>query len=137
MDVRVTVEAHSGRVLSAARLAGVTYGGPGYDGYEVFARAPRGYDRPPVPPADVPNAGAGRRTGPRPGEDREAAGAPPLPRARPGDVVVTGSVPEQKQESKSQPEASAFPPPAGFGDTAAETPKRPQQPAMTPIAPLE
>ena len=48
MDVRVTVDANSGRVLSSTRLAGMRYGGPGYDGHEVLSRV---YERPPVPPA--------------------------------------------------------------------------------------
>ncbi len=60
MDVRVTIDANSGRVLSSTRLAGVRYGGPGYDGYEVQSRV---YERPPVPPGDIPNRGAARNNG--------------------------------------------------------------------------
>jgi hypothetical protein len=35
LDVRLTVDAGNGRVLSATRLAGMRYGGPGFDGYEM------------------------------------------------------------------------------------------------------
>jgi hypothetical protein len=53
LDVRLTVDAGSGRVLSATRLGGMRYGGPGFDGYDVLSR----YERPHVPPADIQNAG--------------------------------------------------------------------------------
>jgi hypothetical protein len=85
-DVRVTVDAHSGRVLSAMRLAGEVYDEPGHDGYAVPPRASQGYvapyERPPrfyeravpMPPADVQGYGPGY------GPPR-AYGSPPIPEA--------------------------------------------------------
>jgi hypothetical protein len=139
MDVRLTVDANSGRVLSATRLAGTRFGGPGYDGHE----ASRLYERPPVPPANIPNRGAARSDGPATAP--AAAASAPLPRARPGDGAVGAEV---------QAQAPVTTPPAGLGDTTAEAPPpaaaapppsasppqpapRPQPPTMVPIAPLE
>src|SRR5882762_59553 len=76
MDVRLAVDASNGRVLSATRLAGIRYGGPGFDGYEVLSR----YERAPVPPADIPNVGPAR-------SNASTRRSPPLPRARPDDVT--------------------------------------------------
>jgi hypothetical protein len=141
MDVRVTVDANSGRVLSATRLAGMRFGGPGYEGYEelspIYERAP--YERPPVPPGDIPNRGMARNFGPA----TASPPRPPLPRARPGDIV-TGSV-KEAAPAAAAPHAAA--PSAGLGDTIVEAPPPPpppppaapgpQQPTMVPIAPLE
>jgi hypothetical protein len=142
MDVRVTVDASSGRVLSATRLAGTRYGGPGYDGHEVLSRT---YERPPVPPADIPNRGVARNAGVAPSSSPRA----PLPRSRPGDVIT-----ETATEAPAQAAPRPAAPPGGLGDTTAEasplppssatapsapppTPSRPQPPTMVPIAPLE
>lgn len=152
MDVRVTVDANSGRVLSSTRLAGVRYGGPGYDGYEVLSRV---NERPPVPPGDIPNRGAARNNG----AATSITTRPPLPRNRPGDAVT-----DPVTEAPPPAAPRVAPPPAGLGDTTAEAspspprsmtpspamtpspvaaplsppaPPRPQQPTMVPIAPLE
>jgi hypothetical protein len=145
MDVRVTVDAGSGRVLSATRLAGTRFGGPGYDGHEAQSRL---YERPPVPPADIPNRGAARNT-------TVAAPPPPrapLPRSRPGDVI-TETTTEAPALAAQRPAA----PPSELGDTTAAAspsspppstaglsppappppPSRPPPPTMVPIAPLE
>jgi hypothetical protein len=62
-DVRVTVDARSGRVLAATRVARLEEGGPGYGGGPPpgyppsYDRSPRdfgGYERAPVPPVQVP-----------------------------------------------------------------------------------
>lgn len=90
VDVRVTVDAHSGRVLSAMRLAGEFRGEPGYGDDEAMPRAlPPGYGYPPpyerspqfyepavpAPPAEVPiygpGYGTGRAYGPPPIEERD------------------------------------------------------------------
>jgi hypothetical protein len=90
VDVRVTVDAHSGRVLSAMRLAGEFRGEPGHGDDEAMPRAlppgygyPPPYERPPrfyepavpAPPADVPiygpGYGMGRAYGPPPIEERD------------------------------------------------------------------
>jgi len=149
MDVRVTVDANSGRVLSSTRLAGVRYGGPGYDGYEMLSRV---YERPPTPPGDIPNRGAARNNG----AATSSTTRPPLPRNRPGDAVT-----DAVTEAPPQAVPRVATPPAGLGDTTAEAspspprsttpaaaaaappaaplpaPPRPQQPTMVPIAPLE
>jgi hypothetical protein len=139
VDVRVTVDARTGRVMSATRLAGALSGGPGYDGHDVMPRSqtlgyppvaehpPRGYERAPVPPANVPNVG----DAPPLADARRAPSArAPLPRSRPGDVV-TGSV---KDGGTEPPSAAPSPAPPGNA-TVTATP--PQQPTMVPIAPLE
>jgi hypothetical protein len=86
VDVRLTVDAHSGRVLSAMRLAGEFRGEPGYRDDEAMPRAsPPGYGYPPpyepapqfyeravpAPPADVPAYGPGYGSG-------RAYGPPPI-----------------------------------------------------------
>ncbi len=66
-DVRVTVDARSGRVLTVRRVAGLYYGAPDYSGYEPGPFAPRDrlpherwrrdfgeYERAPIPPSPVP-----------------------------------------------------------------------------------
>jgi hypothetical protein len=75
MDVKLTVDAESGRVLWAAGAV-AHLGGPGY--YRSLWHA----ERPPVPPADIPGAAATSRktTG------RNAKPFPPLPRTRPLDL---------------------------------------------------
>jgi hypothetical protein len=68
IDVRLTIDAQSGRVLSVTRLAGELYEEPGYDRGYVPPRVPQGYappyerpphlyERGPVPPAEVPGYG--------------------------------------------------------------------------------
>ncbi len=90
VDVRVTVDAHSGRVLSAMRLAGEFGSEPGYPDDEAMPRAlppgygyPPPYERPPqfyepavpAPPADMPiyspGYGSGRAYGPPPIDERD------------------------------------------------------------------
>jgi hypothetical protein len=116
VDVRVTVDARTGRVMSATRLAGA-----------LSEHPPRGYERAPVPPANVPNVG----DAPPLADARRAPSArAPLPRSRPGDVV-TGSV---KDGGTEPPSAAPSPAPPGNA-TVTATP--PQQPTMVPIAPLE
>ena len=85
-DVRLTVDARTGRVLSATRLAGAIRGGPVYEGalpgeypYQPAMRAP-------IPPAPVPNrrnatAAPGQhalagpcRGGPNQGDSRSTGG---------------------------------------------------------------
>jgi hypothetical protein len=137
MDVRVTVDANSGRVISATRLAGARYGGPGYEGREV-----RTLERPPAPPGDIPNRAA--RT-------PAAAAQAPVPRARPGEAV-TRAVTEATVDPPAAPPpsapapVSAAPPasvqPVVIAPTSAPVPAPgsapvAQQPAMVPIAPLE
>jgi hypothetical protein len=134
MNVRLTVDANTGRVLSATRVAGTRLGEPGFEGREALSRASERL----VPPGDIPNRGAARIS------NSGLAGARrlPLPRARPGDIV-TGSVLESDPQIQAEPVAAASP--GGSGDTTVASPPlsapppRPQlpQPTMVPIAPLE
>jgi hypothetical protein len=131
MDVRVTVDANSGRVVSATRLAGARFGGPGYEGRGLLLR---GFERPPVPPGEIPNRAARSTTTP--------AAAAPLPRSRPGEVV-TGAVTEVTADPPAAPppiapapaHTEAPAPPVSAPPAVAASPAA--QPAMVPIAPLE
>ena len=123
MDVKLTVDAASGRVLWVAGVA-AHFGGPGYYRYHSFWRSP------PVPPMDVPKAvGAARNSFGAAGNRRNVPPKrfPPLPRERPASL------------------AEAMPPDSAAKDGAA--PVRSESPAavqpaaapvtMVPVAPLE
>ena len=129
MDVQVKIDARSGRVLSATRLAGTAYGGPGYEAYDR-----RRYEPAPVPPGEIPSL-APRRP-PRPvaieGGRRSTERPAPLPRARP-DEVVTGEVKDAAPPVRPEAPAAAANPPAA----AAKPQPAPPQPVMVPVAPLE
>jgi hypothetical protein len=134
MDVQVKIDARSGRVLSATRLAGVAYGGPGYEAYDR-----RRYEPAPVPPGEIPMQVPRRppgavaiESGRRPTE-RRGDQAAPLPRARP-DEVVTGEVKEVAPPVR--PGAPAANPPSAPPSPKPQ-PAPPQPPAMVPVAPLE
>jgi hypothetical protein len=172
-DVRLTVDARSGRVLSVTRLAGEVFDEPpGYDGgYAPPSRVPQGYvppyerpphlsERGPVPPADVPGYEFDYRlpraygSQPIPQGDirllpRERSRSfdqpthesmrrtpsapvsrPPVPRARPGDMVTGAARPSAPQAPTAPPVAA--PPPAPADVQAAPPP-----PGMVPVAPLE
>jgi hypothetical protein len=134
MDVRLTVDARSGRVLTATRLAGMLHGGPGYDGYEVLpGGSPQLGYLPPYepsrglrPPADIPRAAAA----PPP--------RTPLPRGRPDEVRAAKEADSQR---RAEPQAAAppvvVPPPAPATPAQPPAAAAPQQPAMVPVAPLE
>jgi len=81
------------------------------------------YERPPVPPADIPNVGPAKGSVGPLRNSASAKRSAPLPRARPGDIAA---------DVAKEPQALA----AGrFGAPAAVS--RPASPAMVPIAPLE
>lgn len=133
MDVQVKIDARSGRVLSATRLAGVAYGGPGYEAYDR-----RRYEPAPVPPGEIPLQVPRRPPGPvaiegdrRPTE-RRGDQAAPLPRARP-DEVVTGDVSEGAPPVR--PDAPSAGSPTAAGN--AKPQPAPPPPVMVPVAPLE
>jgi len=136
-EVRVAVDARSGRVLSATRVA---YEPPAPPPGSEPAPAPapryepyvsgRGYsEAAPLPPADVPSGSQPPPPGRVPNYGatspvKRLAARPPLPRSRPGESgEVTGSVPEA---------------PAAKPEVAPSAPNpAPAKPAMVPIAPLE
>jgi hypothetical protein len=145
-ELRVAIDARSGRIISATRLAfdpprptsGYATGpapGPRYEpyvrggGYSEEAPLPPGdvpVDGRPMPPDSRPMPSSGRAAGyasPPPG--RKVAAQPPLPRARPGESAeVTGSVPEAPAAKPAENAPSAPNPVA-------------EKPTMVPIAPLE
>jgi hypothetical protein len=160
MDVRLTIDARSGRLLAATRLAGSAYGGPVYEGLDVLPQTlprtyspayeppPPAYDRTPAAPANVPLANVqprapSRNYGSKPSEAPEAR-AMPAGRATPGAAeqvrraTVAPPIPRRRPdedavESKASVPASPAPdtPPTLLGETATV----PQQPAMVPITP--
>src|SRR5258708_36361512 len=83
MDVKLTVDAGSGRVLWVAGVSGARYGGAGYFSHRPWSR----YERPPPPPGDIPNIWPGKNNS---GSVRSSASlrpALPLPRTRPADLT--------------------------------------------------
>jgi hypothetical protein len=149
MDVRLTVDARSGRVLAATRLAGASHGGPGYEGrLAPYERLSPGYEPAPIPPAAVPLQGP-RRDARRAPAERTGASDPaelarrsatpspaPLPRARPDDVV-SGDVKEPASPVPVQSDARAAAPSKPTMVPIAPLEAAPRQPTMVPIAPLE
>jgi hypothetical protein len=122
-DVRLTVDARTGRVLGATRLAGASHGGPVYEGAlpSAYPFLDRG-GRPPVPPALVPE----------PGRRNAAATVTPRPPPRLHPDDGAGNTAAAAATPARQPAATAAQPPKSPQPAAA-----PQQPAMVPIAPLE
>jgi hypothetical protein len=139
-EMRVAIDARSGRVLSATRVANEppAAGEPGPAPASASAPAPRyepyvsgrGYsEAAPVPPADVPVEGRPMPPGRVPNYGvtspaKRLAAQPPMPRARPGESgEVTGSVPEAAAAKPESAPSAPNPVPA--------------KPVMVPIAPLE
>ena|SRR5215831_4263369 len=119
VDVKLTVNAGNGRVLWVAEVVRTPYGGPDFYGRRAWSR----YDRPPVPPANIPSTGPGRTNFGQARNNTSLGRSPPLPRARPANL--TGAVArETGAAARSEPKAAA---PA----------VRPAQPTMVPVAPLE
>jgi hypothetical protein len=141
VEVRVAVDARTGRVLSATKVA---LDSPKPTGSSVPEEAPRyqpllrgpGYsERAPLPPADVPVESQPAPPAHEPAvvvasppPARKVAAQPPVPRGRPSDAAaeVTGSVPQAP---------AAKPVEAAPSVEAASSP--PQPVTMVPIAPLE
>jgi hypothetical protein len=109
--VKLTVDAASGSVLWVTGIAGTRYGDPGYYGYRAWWR----YERPPVPPAAIPNMGPGWNNFRPVTRDASVRPSPPLPRTRPASLA--GATPV-----RSEPQAAAAPVPPV---------------TMVPVAPLE
>jgi hypothetical protein len=118
IDVKLTLDAYSGRLLWVADISRARFGG--YYGYPAWPyRA-----RPLFPPADIKNSGPDMNIGP----DRAAVrSSPPLPRARP--VELTSAV---NTHSAAPPAQDLLHP-----DVAAAAKPPPVAPTMVPIAPLE
>jgi hypothetical protein len=150
IEVRVTVDARNGRLVSATQLAFDSPRPPGAGAappprYEPVVRGGAYSEEAPLPPGDVPVEG-------RPIPDRApAAGAPPpprrlaapVPRSRPGDSTteVTGSVSAAPAAVPATPAATPATIPAAPAakpaQPAASAANLPPKPQMVPIAPLE
>jgi hypothetical protein len=137
MDVRLTVDAGSGHVL---RVAGIPrYGGAGYYGDRPLSR----YERPPIPPGDIPNIWPGKSNS---GSVRSSASlrpALPLPRTRPADLTSaaakeTAPSPQPAQQAREGREGGEPKTTAPVRTDVAPVPKAlPLAPTMVPVAPLE
>jgi hypothetical protein len=118
IDVWLTVDAHSGRLLWVADISRTRYGGD----YGYPAWPPRA--RPLMPPADIPNIGPDSNNF-RP--DRAAVRhSTPLPPTRPGELTNVVN-----KESAAPPQAAAPVRP----EVAPAT--KPPPVTMVPVAPLE
>jgi hypothetical protein len=139
IEVRVTVDARTGRIVSATQLAfdspRAGAAPPPPPRYEPYVRGGGYSEEAPLPPGNVPVEG-------RPLPDRApVAAAPPpprrlaapVPRSRPADSTaeVTGSLPAA---SAPVPAASAAKPAEPAPSVASQLPPKPE---MVPIAPLE
>jgi hypothetical protein len=140
-DVKVTVDAGSGRVLWVTDAIGPRYAGAGYYSYRPWSR----YGRPPTPPGDIPNIWPGKNNS---GSVRNSAlmrPALPLPRTRPADLTAAAA-------KETTPPPRAYPlPQAGerreggepkttapvSSDLAPAAKAPPISPTMVPVAPLE
>ena len=144
VEVRVAIDARSGRVLSAKQLAfdppppATSRAGPeaapvAAPRYEPYVRSGEYSETAPVPRADVPVEGGALPPAPVPGvgappPPKKLATRPPVQRAR-GTGDVTGSVPEPAAAKPAESPPSASP--------ASAPAPAPVKPAMLPIAPLE
>jgi hypothetical protein len=136
-EMRVAIDARSGRVLSATRVAqepaappaaGETAAAPA-PRYEPYTGS-RGYsEAAPLPPAEVPGGSQPTPPGRAPNYGvtspaKRLAAQPPAARSRPAESgEVTGSVPQAPAAKPESAPSVSSPAPA--------------KPAMVPIAPLE
>jgi len=141
MDVKLTVDAGSGRVLWATGVIGARYGGAGYYTYRPLSR----YERPPIPPGDIPNMGPGKNNSGLVRSSVSTRSSPPLPRTRPADLTSAVAketaapapyAPPRAAEGREggEPRAAS---PAGRTDVAPAAQPPAVRPTMVPVAPLE
>jgi hypothetical protein len=148
-DVRIVIDAFSGRILNVAALDTPPYAGPSYGAMDEppppYARGGQYHYGPPErittgnPPEAIP-PGVARPAAP---VTRSAAVTPPrtpLPRPRPAESVVAS--PADVNTAPPAPAAQIAPTPAGDAvgakDKPAEKPtEKPAANALPPVAPLE
>jgi hypothetical protein len=116
LDVRLTIDAHSGRLLWVADVSGTRYGS--YYGYPAGPRRVR----PPVPLVDIPSVGPDRNNLRPDTTATSVRPSPPLPRTRPDEL--TSAV--NKESAAAAPVTPDVAP-------AAKVPPV----TMVPVAPLE
>jgi hypothetical protein len=134
VDVKLTVDAGSGRVLWVTDTIGPRYGRAGY-------YPPSRYERPPVPPGDIPYLGPGRNSSGPARSNASMRPSLPLPRTRPADLTSAAA----KETPSPSPYASRTGAGQESGEPKAATPVRSDvAPAaksppvtMVPVAPLE
>ena len=138
MDVKLTVDAGTGRMLWVSGVSGTRYGGAGYYSYRPWSR----YERPPTPPGDIPNIWPGKNNS---GSVRSSASlrpALPLPRTRPADLTSTAAKetalpPQPAQQAREGREGGEPKTTAPVREVAPPAKALPMAPTMVPVAPLE
>jgi hypothetical protein len=139
MDVRLTVDAGSGRVLRVTGVIGTRYGGAGYYSNRPLSR----YERPPIPPGDIPNIWPGKNNSGSGRSNASMRPALPLPRTRPADITSaaakeTAPLPHPAQQTREGREADEPRTTAPVrSDVAPAAKALPMPPTMVPVAPLE
>jgi hypothetical protein len=118
IDVKLTIDAHSGRLLWIADISGARYG-------SYYPAWPRRV-RPPVPPAEVPNIGPDRNNFRPDGTATTVGPSPPLPRTRPGELTSAAN------KASAEPARAAAPVNPDVAPAA-----KPPPVTMVPVAPLE
>jgi hypothetical protein len=138
MDVKLTVDAGSGRVLWVAGVSGARYGGAGYFSPRPWSR----YERPPAPPGDIPNIWPGKNDSRSVRSSASLRPALPLPRTRPADLASTAAketaLPSQPAQQAREGREGGEPKTTAPVREVAPAPKAlPMAPTMVPVAPLE
>jgi len=128
MDVKLTVDSGSGRVLWITGIIGTRYGGAPYYSYRPLSR----YERPPIPPGNIPNMGPGKNNSESVRSSSSTRPSPPLPRNRPADLT-SAAVKETAPAAQSEPKAAA----PGRSEVAPAAKPPPLPSTMVPVAPLE
>jgi hypothetical protein len=138
LDVKLTVDAGSGRVLWVAGVSSTRYGGAGYFSHRPWSR----YERPPAPPGDIPNIWSGKNNS---GSVRSSASvqpALPLPRTRPAGLTSaaakeTAAPPNPAPQARESREGGEPKTTAPVREVAPAPKALPMAPTMVPVAPLE
>src|SRR5215471_17309777 len=101
------------------------------------------YDRPPVPPADIPNVAPIKNNMGPARHHASARRSTPLPRTRPPDVTAgiaketTPQVQSERRVTPAEPRTAEPRTVPARSDVAPGVVSAPTSPAMVPIAPLE
>jgi hypothetical protein len=131
MDVKLTLDAGSGRVLRVTGIIGPRYSWAGYYSYRPLSR----YERPPIPPGDVPNIGFTRNNFGPARSNAFMRPSLPLPRTRPADLTHAVAKETASPPPYTSPRAGADRAAPVRSDVAPAA----KSPAVTmvPVAPLE